>query len=113
MNMKFDEYQSRSNATNVVDKNVQLQYLSTGLAGEVGELCSYIAKRYRKDKEMTPETLEEYRQSIKGELGDIMWFVSELASLHGFLLSEVANYNITKLHDRMIRGVIKGSGDNR
>jgi len=50
---------------------------------------------------------------VLDELGDILWFVSELARVLDTDLSAVADLNRKKLASRMERGVIKGSGDNR
>jgi NTP pyrophosphatase (non-canonical NTP hydrolase) len=47
------------------------------------------------------------------EIGDVLWYLSELSSQFGFDLDDVANMNIDKLASRKLRGAIGGSGDNR
>ncbi|MBU4141821.1 hypothetical protein KKE99_03030, partial [Patescibacteria group bacterium] len=50
---------------------------------------------------------------IAKELGDVLWYVSQIASELGLSLEEAASENLKKLFSRKDRGVIKGSGDNR
>ena len=102
----MDEYQEKAQETAIYPENNWMEYLSTGLAGEVGELCSKVAKSYRKDKDADAEELMH-------ELGDIMWFVAQFAGHLGYELSEVATENIAKLQSRKERGVIRGDGDKR
>jgi len=47
------------------------------------------------------------------ELGDVLWYVTAIASDLGYELDEVAQLNLDKLESRSQRGKIKGSGDNR
>jgi NTP pyrophosphatase (non-canonical NTP hydrolase) len=50
---------------------------------------------------------------MKAEIGDVLWYVARLADELGIDLEEIATYNMNKLLDRLNRGVIQGSGDNR
>lgn len=81
-------------------------YAIAGLAGEVGELFSYLAKSIRDDYPLDPET-------IKKELGDILWFVAAIGHDFGFGLQDIAETNLKKLGSRQKRNKIKGSGDDR
>lgn len=83
-------------------------YVLINLAGEVGELCSLVAKA-RRDKNYP----EEYLTNIRKELGDILWHVAAFAADYGISLQDVANANLYKLEDRFQRNVIEGSGDDR
>ena len=103
---KLNEYQKLAASTAVYPKDRTLEYLSLGLASEVGELTGKLAKWYRKDNAYP-------HGDILDELGDVLWFVSEFARVHNVSLSSLAQRNIDKLSDRYQRGVIKGSGDNR
>ena len=58
------------------------------------------------------KTRENAMALIK-ELGDVLWYVANLATELGVDVSEVAQINLDKLNSRMERGVQKGSGDNR
>ena len=104
---KLNEYQKLAASTAVYPRDRTLEYLSLGLASEVGELTGKLAKWYRKDGMAYPHG------DILDELGDVLWFVSEFARQHNTSLSKLANRNISKLADRYERGVIKGSGDKR
>lgn len=85
-------------------------YPALGLAEEAGEVAGKYAKAIR---DCVGEIDEERREAIVKELGDVMWFVSELASLLCVPLEEVMVKNLTKLRSRKERNVIHGSGDNR
>ena len=54
-----------------------------------------------------------YNSSLKKELGDVLWFISGIATLEGLDLSEIAKANIDKLNSRMSRGTLQGAGDDR
>jgi NTP pyrophosphatase (non-canonical NTP hydrolase) len=47
------------------------------------------------------------------ELGDVLWYVSQLASELGLELEQIAQGNLEKLLSRQRRGVLSGSGDER
>jgi NTP pyrophosphatase (non-canonical NTP hydrolase) len=85
------------------------EYLGLGLAGEVGEVTSLLAKAKR---DGAPGAIL-VDQNMAKELGDVLWFVAGLATFHGLKLSDIAAGNISKLTSRKERGVIGGSGDNR
>lgn len=102
----FDHYQAKAKGTAIYAERVALPYLSLGLAGEAGEFAGKIAKHYRDQTRLDDEDLVK-------ELGDMLWFVSQMADYLGYDLSEVADRNLKKLADRKDRGVIGGSGDNR
>jgi NTP pyrophosphatase (non-canonical NTP hydrolase) len=52
-------------------------------------------------------------EGLRLELGDVLWYVSQLASELGFSLEEIAEANLAKLASRVARDVIAGSGDRR
>lgn len=56
---------------------------------------------------------EEIKKVIKGELGDVLWYVAQIATELDLSLDEIARKNIEKLYSRMERGTLKGDGDNR
>jgi NTP pyrophosphatase (non-canonical NTP hydrolase) len=53
------------------------------------------------------------REAIKLELGDVLWYLAQLASELGFELEDVAQANLDKLASRAARDQIAGSGDDR
>ena len=83
------------------------EYLSLGLAGEAGEVASLVAKAVR-DSDGNVN-----RESLKKELGDVLWFVAALAEHYNLDMLDIAVGNINKLRSRQSRGTIGGSGDER
>ena len=102
----LDGYQLQAATTAIYPEKTALHYLSLGLSSEVGEFNGKLAKWLRKDGNYPKDELID-------ELGDVLWFVSELARLHNIDLSLLAQKNLDKLSSRKKRGVLKGSGDNR
>ena len=107
MGISLDDYQHLASETAVYPKETALQYLSLGLTSEAGEVAGKVAKYYRKDDDDFPI------EDVILELGDVLWFVAELANLLGVTLSEVAEENLEKLKARQKSGSLKGSGDKR
>jgi NTP pyrophosphatase (non-canonical NTP hydrolase) len=93
-----------------VERHINYIYPALGLAEEAGEVAGKYAKAVRDN---VGGIDEERKKEIVKELGDVLWFVSELCSSLGVSLSEVAQKNLDKLSSRKERGVIHGSGDNR
>lgn len=109
--MNFEEYQEKSRKT-AIYPNVgeNFVYPTLGLSGEAGEVAEKIKKVIR-DKNGVMD--DESREMIKKELGDVLWYVAQLASELKLPLDDIAEKNIEKLYGRMERGKIGGSGDNR
>lgn len=108
--MNIDDYQESARKTAIYDKRIGLVYCALGLTGESGEVADKVKKVLRdKEGKFTKEDLKE----IAKELGDVLWYVSNLTHELGYTLSEVAQMNLDKLSSRDKRGVIGGSGDNR
>ncbi|MGC8675982.1 MAG: nucleoside triphosphate pyrophosphohydrolase family protein [Candidatus Micrarchaeia archaeon] len=106
--MELDEYQGKASETAIYPKmlNGGVYYAAIGLAGEVGELLNKIKKIARDNAQPSAD-------EIKGELGDVLWYCSQVASELGISMNDVAAYNLKKLQDRKQRGVISGNGDKR
>jgi len=107
----FDLYQDAAETTAVYpDKGDNIYYPALGLAGEAGEVCEKIKKIMRDQKgHFTDENVED----ISKELGDVLWYIATIATELNMSLAAIAEDNMAKLKDRLDRGVIKGSGDNR
>jgi NTP pyrophosphatase (non-canonical NTP hydrolase) len=109
--MNFTDYQSKSRATAkypVIGHGVI--YPTLGLVNEAGEVAGKIKKVFRdKSGEISAET----RDALKAELGDVLWYLAQVATELDLSLDEIAEYNTAKLLDRQARGKIHGDGDNR
>ena len=55
----------------------------------------------------------ESKLGIKKELGDVLWYISNLCTELDFNLEDVALQNLEKLKLRAAKGNIRGSGDDR
>lgn len=109
--MRLSEYQEQ--AIQFAEYRHEL-YPVLGLAEEVGELISIYSKELRGDDlEARFGSQEKLRDAFIKEAGDVLWQLTNLLQEAGLTLEEVAQRNLNKLKDRKIRGVIKGSGDDR
>ena len=116
--MNLNTYQKESRK--FAKYNIPTIYPVLGLAGEVGEVCEKIKKLIRDNNalscinsEVHIEIDHDKKEQIKNELGDVLWYIANLAYDLGFELSDIAKNNIEKLNSRLERGVICGDGDER
>ncbi len=109
--MNFDNYQIEARKTAIYpDKDDNFIYPTLGLVGEAGEVAEKIKKVLR-DK--SGKFDEESKLAIKKELGDVLWYISNLCDELNFSLNDVATKNLDKLNLRLSKGKISGSGDDR
>lgn len=109
--MDFNTYQSKALTTAINhDSPNEIFHLALGLAGETGEVMEKLKKAVRDNNAIiTDETTD----SIKKELGDVLWYIAVLSDYLGVDLQDIAESNLKKLQDRQKRGVLGGSGDSR
>lgn len=107
--MNFNEYQKE--AMKVRLRSADTLYAVMGLAEEAGEVAGKFAK-FRRD-EGFGAPINALRESVKKELGDVLWMMAAVAYDMDLKLEEIAEANIAKLNSRKERGVLGGSGDNR
>ena len=96
--MQLDEYQHLANQT---DQQPEIETLETdprsimvpllGMAGEVGELLGE-HKKWLRDG----DSYKLFPERVKEELGDLLWYLSNVATKHGLTLEEVADFNLNK-----------------
>lgn len=113
--MKFDDYQDLTATTAVYPEVgtgsiIAVNYAGLGASNEAGEIAGKIKKAWRDDNSTITE---KKKTELLGEIGDVLWYLSQLATELGYSLGDIASMNIHKLLDRKERGVISGSGDNR
>lgn len=96
--MEINEYQKQ--AQRFINKNLTSMGISShalfGLCSEVGELHGLF------QKELQGHTIDEVH--AKKELGDVLWFVAEVATAFGWNLDEIAQMNLDKLNARYPNG---------
>ncbi len=100
--MELNEYQRLANRT-----DQQPQTGSTppharhmlvpllGLSGEVGELLSEYKKRLRDG-----DSYSLFPERVKEELGDILWYLANVADKFGLSLEDIASHNLAKVAGR-------------
>ncbi|MEM7347635.1 MAG: nucleoside triphosphate pyrophosphohydrolase family protein [Chloroflexota bacterium] len=107
----FQIYQTESRKTwNVISMDHSIVYPTMGLVNEAGEVAGKVKKIFR-DREGVIS--EEDRQALKKELGDVLWYLTQICTELDLSLEEVAESNLTKLFSRLERGKIRGDGDER
>ena len=108
--MELAEYQKLSRRTAEYPRAAWLAYPALGLAGEAGEVAEHAKKAIRDD---AGSITAERRSAMAKELGDVLWYVAQLASELELDLEEIAQANLQKLLSRQRRGMLSGSGDER
>jgi NTP pyrophosphatase (non-canonical NTP hydrolase) len=109
--MLISEYQELSRRTATYPgAGDNIVYPTLGLAGEAGEVAEKVKKLLRDDAGVMSD---ERREALAGELGDVLWYVAQVATEAGLDLEQIAQGNLDKLLSRQRRGVLSGSGDSR
>jgi len=109
--MDLNTYQERARSTAIYPNlGSNIIYPSLGLCGEAGEVAEKVKKIIRDDQGVITDVK---RNQIAKELGDTLWYISQLAAEIDYSLEDIAQMNLDKLFSRAERGVIQGSGDNR
>ena len=103
--MDFKEYQLKAVGFAMYPATHKVLYPTLGLCGEAGEVAEKVKKQVR-DGVFN-------RHEVAKELGDVLWYLTNLANDIGYNLDEIAGMNVDKLQSRKERNVIQGSGDNR
>ena len=109
--MRLADYQQASRVTAVYPgAGDNLLYPTLGLCGEAGEVAEKVKKMVRDDDGVLTD---ERRDALAKELGDVLWYVAQVATEAGLELDAIAQANLDKLLSRRDRGVLQGSGDER
>ena len=86
--MDFDGYQREAHKTDETKKSTVSLY---GLAGEVGSIFSLF-----KNRALDNLPFDKFQQQLREELGDLLWYISSIASMHKINLSDIASENLAK-----------------
>ncbi len=71
--------------------------MGLGIAGEAGEVADYL-------KKVLGHGHEFELMKLAKELGDVLWYVAALATMHGLRLDDIATLNLIKLRERFPNG---------
>lgn len=109
MSYTFQRYQQdayRTAANAVDDKEMHLLLWSLALCGEAGEFGNKIKKIFGHGHKLDKDELAD-------ELGDVLWYISAIATLLDVDLSTIAIRNIEKLLRRYPDGFSQERSVNR
>jgi NTP pyrophosphatase (non-canonical NTP hydrolase) len=101
LQMRFSDYQNRAQETDQTplgrsgQDDTALLIPLLGLAGEAGQLLTEYKKRLRDGPRH-----ERFADRVAEELGDILWYVANLATKYGLDLDRVADENLQKTRGR-------------
>jgi NTP pyrophosphatase (non-canonical NTP hydrolase) len=95
--MDLNKYQKEAFKTDQVkgqgEKSIVVPLL--GLAGEAGSLLTEYKKRFRDGK-----AYKIFDERLAEELGDILWYIANIATKSGLALDDIANQNLEKVRER-------------
>lgn len=90
MNINFEDYQVEVSDMPLYDDP------ALGLPGEVGEVLELI----KKDRRPGDKRKEVDREDLTKELGDVLWYLTRIATEYDIDLEEIAVVNVLKLRKR-------------
>jgi NTP pyrophosphatase (non-canonical NTP hydrolase) len=93
----FRDYQTAAARTAQPDHPARLLVSACGLAGEAGEVVELLKKHKGHAHPLD-------RDRVAKELGDVLWYVADIATACGLDLDIVARNNIWKLQQRYPEG---------
>jgi NTP pyrophosphatase (non-canonical NTP hydrolase) len=96
--MDLDHYQQAAAGTDqFADKkgDEALMIPLLGIAGETGTLLAEFKKKIR-DR----ESYEGFKERAEEELGDVLWYLADIATRLNLSLSEIASKNLHKVNER-------------
>lgn len=98
--MDFNLYQEKAKET--IQKNSSEGNLTSivpflGIIGEIGSLVTELKKKFRDG-----EAYVAYKSKLEEELGDVLWYISTIATQNDLILEDVATKNLTKIYDRFL-----------
>lgn len=103
--MTLAEYQREAARTSAAPfpERERLLVQTLGLCGESGEVADLVKKHAWHGKLLDADIMAD-------ELGDVLWYVADLATALGLSLEDVAAGNVAKLRKRYPDGFVVGGG---
>lgn len=101
-------YQVESNRTlnKTVSREKQIDQMVYGIVGETGEVIDILKKHLHHGHELDVE-------NVKEEIGDVVWYLSNLCTILDISLQEVLDMNVAKLQRRYPCGFDSEKSINR
>lgn len=102
----FNEYQNACLSYRIPNSPPEERVM--GLLEEAGEIAGVFKRMLRGDYDA-----DQAATKLHKELGDVLWYLGQVAYDNGWKLSEIAQANLEKLESRKTRNLIIGSGSDR
>jgi NTP pyrophosphatase (non-canonical NTP hydrolase) len=93
--MDFQTYQSEAATTIQTYMKDKEMVPFLGIIGEAGSVISEFKKNIRDGENYT-----NYKPKLQEELGDVLWYISTIATQYGLKLEDIAGNNLIKTKDR-------------
>lgn len=98
--MEFNSYQEKAKET--IQKNASDDQFTSivpflGIIGEIGSLVTELKKKFRDG-----DAYVAYKGKLSEELGDVLWYISTIATQNNLELNGIAENNLAKIHDRFL-----------
>jgi len=108
--MEFKEYEDSIGRFDKYEEKDKLSCYVFGICGESGEIAEKIKKIYRDKK---GKISQSDREGLAKEIGDVLWYITRLATWLKIPMDNCASMNLGKLTEREARDMIHGDGDDR
>jgi NTP pyrophosphatase (non-canonical NTP hydrolase) len=98
--MEFNTYQEKAKKT--IQKTNSEDKLSEivpflGIIGEIGSVVTQLKIKFRDG-----DSYIAFKEKLSEELGDVLWYLSTIATQNNLTLEDVATQNLSKIHDRFL-----------
>ena len=108
-NMEFNTYQEKAKAT-IQDSSSDYKFTEIvpflGIIGEIGSVVTQLKKKLKDGKAYVA-----FKDKLSEELGDVLWYISTIATQNDLGLEEIAKQNLSKIHDRFLDNDISAYKD--
>lgn len=106
MNIKdYQKLSTRTINTNLTHKE-NVSNMVFGILGEGGEVADQLKKNFFQNHQLDKNHLKE-------EIGDLMWYIVNLATLYDFSMEDILQENYEKLQKRYKKGFSSEESINR
>ncbi|MFM7021340.1 MAG: MazG nucleotide pyrophosphohydrolase domain-containing protein [Flavobacteriales bacterium] len=98
--MEFNEYQEKAKETiqeSASDSKFTEMVPFLGIIGEIGSVVTQL-----KIKLKDGDSYIAFKSKLSEELGDVLWYLSTIATQNELTLEDIANQNLLKIHDRFL-----------
>jgi NTP pyrophosphatase (non-canonical NTP hydrolase) len=75
--------------------------MTVGLGGETGEVLELLKKLERNHQRNDPKLYAKFRLNLRKELGDVLYYLTMIASRHDVALDTIIKENVLKLENRL------------